>query len=372
MSVPHGPATPSVVTLIATGRAVHDLDPLVQVWRNRGGCRVIDPAAARDRAGSEAPVDPALWHEVLATSRAVLLVGPRARSPRTVLPGPVAAAPDGRLVPVAWLPRLTEGGAAGDGLGLSTFARAAARVHARGGEHRDTTDDDDHDNHAGRGRERASLAVLGERQPRFDRLAGRIMAAATAPMAILAGRDGRTVSVHRWTAYEVSREEVTARLAHGPALAAYIGHGRPAGWVGYAGTRRHHLTETGLHHGGAAGAPREPAGALLSLTCLTASRRHTGLSFAEAIPLSGVAAASLGAVCPTRHTANARWAVRLGDLLARCADIGQLVAAMAAADPTHDVYRLLGDPTAPLLDSAAMRTVDPLTTSFTTTTQEAS
>ena len=35
---------------------------------------------------------------------AVLVVGPRQRSPHTVLPAPVLTAPDGRVVPAAWLP----------------------------------------------------------------------------------------------------------------------------------------------------------------------------------------------------------------------------------------------------------------------------
>jgi hypothetical protein len=157
----------------------------------------------------------------------------------------------------------------------------------------------------------------------------------------LAGEDETGVLMPaRWTAYEVDRDTVALRLGRGPGLAVYVGHGRPVGWVGYAGLRAHHLE------------PDEPVGALVSLTCQTASRRRTGLSFAEALPLRGVAAATLGAVGPTLHTANARWALRLTRAAATAATVGELIAAIAPHDPAAASYRLIGDPTAPLADAA--------------------
>ena len=80
-----------------------------------------------------------------------------------------------------------------------------------------------------------------------------------------------------------------------------------------------------------------PPAAVVSLTCQTASRRRTGLSFAEALPLRGVAAATLGAVSSTVHTGNARWALRIARDLGTASTIGELVAMVAPHDPhaTH-------------------------------------
>jgi hypothetical protein len=155
------------------------------------------------------------------------------------------------------------------------------------------------------------------------------------------------VQVRRATAYELSRDDLTELLATGPALGVYVGHGRPIGWVGYAGTRAHHLADAVRRPG------HEPVAAVVSLTCQTASRRRTGLSFAESLPLRGVTAATLGAVTSTVHTGNARWALRIAHDLGTAHTIGDLVAMVAPHDPHAGTYRLLGDPTAPLLDAPA-------------------
>lgn len=279
------------VTLVAEKRQVHALTPLVERWDR---VRLADDA--RDVAALAEGAD------------AVLVVGPRRRAPRTVLPGPVLRASDGRTVPVSWLPD------AGP-VALNRFARCAAAVHARSGS-------------------TATLAVLGQRQPRFDRLAGRVAHIATE----------ERVAVQRWTAYDVPRDDLARRLAGGPALGVYVGHGRPIGWVGYAGLRAQHL-------GPDADPGWQPLAGLFSLACSTASRRRTGTSFAEATVLAGAAAAALGAVGPTRHTDNARLAVRLVRTLPRVSTVGELVAAVAADDPAAGGLRLVGDPTAPLLDA---------------------
>ncbi len=175
--------------------------------------------------------------------------------------------------------------------------------------------------------------MLGERHPRYDDLAERIVG--------LSRSMGQPTL--RATAYDLTREDLADLLASGPAVGVYVGHGRPVGWVGYAGLRAHHLTP----------GPGAPAGAIVSLTCRTASRQRTGLSFAEAMPLLGVAAAALGAVGPTLHTANARWALRITRALPTAATIGDLVVAVAPHDPHAAYYRLTGDPTAPLVDGPA-------------------
>lgn len=297
------------VVVVADAAAAAALRPLLEVWRSGPGVRT----APWTRPGPTAPTGEELA-ALAETADALLVVGPRRRSPRTVLPGPCVLTTDGRAVPVAWLPFTSA-------VEVARFAATAAALHSR----RATAP-------------RPTLAVLGERQPRFDRLAERVVALA---------RAGGRVAARRCTAYELSRDDCVAALATGPALALYVGHGRPNGWVGYAGMRAHHLAV-------ATGRPgHRPVGALVSLTCRTASRRRTGLSFTESVVLAGVAGAALGAVGATHHPGNARWAVRIAHHLADATTVGQLVARLVADDPHAAAYRLIGDPTAPLLDAPA-------------------
>ena len=158
------------------------------------------------------------------------------------------------------------------------------------------------------------------------------------------------VHARRCTAYELGRDDLVDLLGTGPAIGVYVGHGRPVGWVGYAGLRAHHFA------GGTDRVGHRPAAAVVSLTCRTASRRRTGLSFAEALPLLGAAAATVGAVGATVHTGNARWALRMARDLGGATTIGDLVATVAPHDPHATGYRLIGDPTAPLLDAPADET----------------
>jgi len=303
------------VALIADAVAAQALTALREAWNLAGWAeRMID--APQFTGGVPTSDELAV---VAADADAVLLVGPRARSPRTVLPAPIAMSGE-RAVPVAWLPFTSVAD-------LRIFAAAAARVHGRA----PATE--------------RMLAVLGERQPRFDRLADRVVRLARED-------DTGMLAADRWTAYELTREDLAHRLGGGPALAVYVGHGRPIGWVGYAGLRAHHLASP--EPAAPEPASPEPTGAIVSLTCKTASRRRTGLSFAEALPLRGISAAALGAVGPTLHTVNARWAVRLAKAAPTAATVGDLVARMCASDPAATHYRLLGDPTAPLR-SAALR-----------------
>ncbi|MEN0129179.1 MAG: C25 family cysteine peptidase [Brevundimonas sp.] len=253
--------------------------------------------------------------EVVRGADAVLVAGPRNRAPRTMLPGPVVL-DDGRPVPVGWLPLV-------DDASTARFAEAAAAVHAR----------------AAGADPRRTLAVLAQRLSRYEDLSGRIVR--------LASSHG---PVCRWTSYDVVRDDLVNGLRRGPALAVYVGHGRSIGWVGYAGLRPHHFPES-------ADSTAAPVGAVLSLACRTASRQRTGLSFSEALVVRGIAASAVGAVGPTLHTANARWALRVAEGAARAATVGELVATAAAADPHADRYRIVGDPTAPLLDDPGF---DPL------------
>lgn len=236
---------------------------------------------------------------------AVLLAGPARFAPRTALPGPILENGAGRKIPAAWFPiRNPES--------TRRFAAAAAAVHRRP-------------------RQTPGVALLGQWHKRYLRLADRLETLLQNELPTL-----------RWTGELIGREEVVKALGSGLGLALYVGHGRPAGWVGYYGMRAHHFE----HFDG------EPLGGMLSLCCLTASRWRTGLSYSEALTLQGVAAASFGAVKPTLHTDNTRWAVRICEALTSdgVGSLGELIVRAAPPNPSAvQPYRLIGDPLAPLV-----------------------
>jgi hypothetical protein len=282
----------SHVGVAAGPRALDALEPLLRAYARSGALTLAGEDEAADLVGE---VD------------AVLVVGERRRSPRTAVAAPFAVRPDGRRVPVGWVPDTGWDG-------VRRFAAAAARIHERRSGAR-------------------SVAVLAQRSRRYRDLSGRIV-------RLLDESEG-AVRPLRWTADELGREELGRGLGYGLSAAVYVGHGRPVGWVGYAGTRAQHLADA-----------EEPTAAVLSLTCLTASRRRVALSFAEAIVLQGAAGAAFGAVCSTDHRWNARWALRLTRALGSgCATVGELVLSAEQDDPAVAGYRIVGDPVAPLRDA---------------------
>lgn len=284
--------------LVAPEAALADLAALLRAWQQQGvDVRVqtydgaLPPALAL-LAGHDARLD------------ALLLAGDARRAPATVLPGPFLLDAAGRRVAAAWLPLR-------DAEHNRRFAAAAARVQRRA-------------------RQQMAVALLGQWHPRYLRIADRI--------AALLETSARTL---RWTGDVIGRDELLGALGTGLGLGLYLGHGRPSGWVGYRGVRRHHFDTAEA---------REPLGALLSLCCRTASRRRIGLSYAEALALQGVAAASFGATSDTLHTDNTRWAIGLCDALAAgAATVGELIVRGAPPSPAACApYRLIGDPLAPL------------------------
>jgi acyl carrier protein len=177
--------------------------------------------------------------------------------------------------------------------------------------------------------------VLSQWHPQYLRLAHRI--------EHLLQHEG--LPVFGWTSDIVYREDMARGLRAGLAAAVYVGHGRPVGWVGYYGTRIHHLqAEAG-----------EALGVLLMLCCRTASRCRTSLSFAESVPLKGIAGAAFGAIGPTTHLDNTRWAVGLCAALGKGArTVGELIIqAMPTSPQAYKSYRLLGDPVAPIVAAAS-------------------
>ncbi len=147
------------------------------------------------------------------------------------------------------------------------------------------------------------------------------------------------------TADEVTRDELVLGLGLGLGAAIYVGHGRPIGWVGYRGVRRHHTNEL-----------EQPIGVIFSLTCLTASRRRVGLSFAESLPLDGACAAVLASVAPTNHVDNSRWALRIARSWSRAEapELGEIVASAYDGSRLMSSYRIIGDPLTRIADSAGL------------------
>lgn len=298
-------AAPRHLLLCATRTAATALSELVEAWRSASVHVELEhfTGATPDVAALVAE------HDAL---DAALLVSSARRAPGTVLPAPFVRRSDGTRVPIAWLPFR-------DTASLHRFATTAARVQRRAGNRR-------------------ALALLGQWLPNYLRVADR--------MHCLASDGG--VRAFRWTGDAITRESMIDALGCGLGLGLYVGHGRPMGWVGYHGVRAHHFHEQ--EPGSSRRSTREPMGAILSLCCRTASRKRVGLSYAESLPLLGVAAASFGAVGDTLHSDNTRWAVGVCSALAAGAStVGDLLVRAAPASPTAlQSYRLIGDPLAPL------------------------
>ncbi|MFN0175385.1 MAG: C25 family cysteine peptidase [Saprospiraceae bacterium] len=254
------------------------------------------------------PQSAAIESTLLNQADAMLLVGDSRFAPGTVSSGPFITDQTGRRIPFAWLPVKNQDG-------LIRFAQTIRLVHSRG-------------------RQVPGLAMLGQWHPRYLQLSDRVE-------SILKDR----VHTFRWTSDVISRSDLVSALGSGLGMSLYVGHGRPIGWVGYYGMRAHHFdTFSG-----------SPIGCVLSLCCRTASRRRTALSYAEALPVMGVAAAAFGAVKETRHTDNTRWIVRICESLLQGADnLADLLLRSAPANlEAIQHYRIIGDPFAPLYSDLA-------------------
>lgn len=287
--------------LVAAPRGALDaIEPLLEVYRQRFNLSIYD-------IGCSLPDQ----QELVSLSEnqdAIFLISNRQYAPRTVLTGPFIKRADGENIPAAWLPYTTDED-------LRCFASNAADVHLR------------------HYPEKNSIAILGQWNRKYLNLADRIEA--------LLSDTAFNHHAFRWTSDYVVREDMVNGLNTGLAMAIYVGHGRPIGWVGYRGTRSHHFNDN----------KGKPIGALFSLCCETASRRRNGLSFSEAIPLMGKAAACFGAVDKSLHIDNVRWAtgichgIKMGHTY-----IGELLkTARPYAPSSLSRYRILGDPLAPLV-----------------------
>ena len=238
----------------------------------------------------------------------LLLVGDHRRAPRTVLPGPFLTTAQGRQVPAGWLPM-------GRPESLARFAATATEVQRRAGA-------------AG------PLAFVGQWDDHVTRMVARSLSILRSPTG------AAPLTVFWWTADRLIRRDLLTALRVGLGVALYFGHGRPYGWAGYHGLHTRHL-------GHARG---RPTGAVLSLTCHTASRRRVGTSFAESLVLEGLAAGALGAVSATQTIDNWWWGASLCEVLAQQpAHLGDLLLQACPPRPAAvAAYRILGDPLAAL------------------------
>ena len=294
-------AHPQRLLLVAPQAQLGDLDALLQAWRARGITVVLD-SYQQTMPKADTLLD---GHDAI---DALLLAGDARRAPATVLPGPF-------LIDARWPARARRLAAIAQYATNQRFAACAARVQRRAGSEQ-------------------SLALFSQWHPQYLRVIERIDSLVRAQW-----------QTFRWSGDLITREGLVDAVGSGLGLGVYLGHGRAVGWVGYHGVRSHHFDAF----------DGEPMGALMSLCCRTASRRRTGLSYAEALPLRGVAAASFGATSDTLHTDNTRWAIGLCDALsAGVKTIGELIARAAPASPSAcKAYRLIGDPLAPLASSRA-------------------
>ena len=244
------------------------------------------------------------------TEEAILIFGRAQRHPKTACNAPFIEK-GGKKIPIAWLPlRSAED--------IRRFADTVTKVHSR--------EQDD-----------CVIALLSQKHSRFTRIVnrmGHILKDKVIPL--------------RWSSDVILRENVVNGLEEGVGLAAYFGHGRPIGWVGYYGFRAHHFEEK----------QAEPIGGLLSLCCQTASRKNTRLSFCEELVLNQNCAATFGAVDSTLHTDNTRWAVGVCNALLQGArTIGEVVVnAMPQNSSAYTSYRLIGDPLAPIYSTNKVST----------------
>lgn len=152
------------------------------------------------------------------------------------------------------------------------------------------------------------------------------------------------IASFEWSADRLTRGALRHGLACGAGFAFYYGHGRSVGWAAYHGFRARHLPDS----------IADPLGAVLSITCSTASRGGSGLSFSERLISQGVAGASLGATRKTRHLSNAYLASSMCEAIAGGAERLHDVIREAGLPEElfFGVYRIFGDPTVGLKGSS--------------------
>lgn len=164
-------------------------------------------------------------------------------------------------------------------------------------------------------------------------------------------RGSNPAGVESWAADEVGREELCRRLATGPSLAVYLGHGRSRGFSGYHGLRWSHVAAVRDH---------APCGVLIAFACSTLQRERGRIPFGSRWVQEGRAAAYLGSVGAIPLGAHADLAHQTGAVFAegRAPHLGGLLTELerrlASAPKLKGAYdafrtfRVIGNPLQPL------------------------
>ncbi len=160
-------------------------------------------------------------------------------------------------------------------------------------------------------------------------------------------RSSNPNNVEGWYDDTITRDDLVQKLAQGPRVVVYVGHGRPRGLTGYEGLRWYHFTQV---------QQRQPCGTFICFACDTLKRTYGVFPFGCRLVLSGAVGAYLGAVEPLLVDANTRLAHLMGELFDKRAasDLATLVIKMH--ERLHDKpeykpaykafsdYRIIGNP----------------------------
>lgn len=283
------PVSAASWVLVGSAETEKRLRPLIEAHRARRPVRVLR----------------ALHESALNEAAAVVITGDARKAPRVAVPGIFLRAPNGCSVPCGWLPEADAR--------LTHYAQCAAAVVSR----------------ESLGAENGPFILLGE----FDERALETVSRVQAEL-------GENAQVFRWTAERIALHDLMDALGAGPAMALYFGHGNSFGWLGYGGF----AAADAISFRG------DPLGAILSLTCETASRGPEGLSFCEELVLSGVCAAALGAVSRVSHRRNAMLGLEFAKAARKTpATLADLFNAANISSAKLRHYRLIGDPLARLV-----------------------
>ena len=159
----------------------------------------------------------------------------------------------------------------------------------------------------------------------------------------LRGRSARC-----WLADRLNRPALMERLAAGPGVASYFGHGHPDGLGGYHGVYREHVEAQAWHR---------PCGLFAAWACDTLKHGRDGPPFGRFLVESGRAVSFLGSTRAVRTVDNAALVALAGRVLEheRPRTLGQwacaIDAALAPGSPAQcawRTYRILGNPWQPV------------------------
>jgi hypothetical protein len=196
------------------------------------------------------------------------------------------------------------------------------------------------------------LAAVSAHQPRVRA----VLATERDSYLTLGQRFARWLSRHHdgveeWMADTVDRLDLCTRLATGPRLAVYLGHGRPTGFCGYLGVRWTHLDAV---------TDAKPAGVVLAFACDTLRQTNRAPPFGMRWVSAGRSATYVGSVTAVLVRAQARLVHLAGDVLGEgpVPHVGELLSRMdarlrhASADPhvlgAFQTLRIAGNPLHPL------------------------